>query len=119
MQNKLVVPNDQASTHRGQPLPFPLTSKPEIKPLTCNTSAEPKTAPCTVHGYHGFPFSDISGHPHTGHNSPVNKEAISLPSSTGCSPQTPREGLGMEEDTRSLSTQRTTSPVLSETKVVD
>lgn len=59
--------------------------------------AEPRTAPCAVHGNHGFPVRGTSGHPHAGHSGHVH-EAISLPCSRG-SPQTPPEGQGTEEDT--------------------
>ena len=85
-------------TQRDQPLPFPPMSKPEVKPLMCNTNAEPEQHHVPVHGYCGFLVSGSSGHPHPGHKGPVNEEAISLPSSTQSSPQTPREGLGKEED---------------------
>lgn len=98
MQIKVVVPNGRVCTHRDQPPSLPLTSKPEIKPLMCNTNAEPEQHRVPVHSYCGFPVSGSSGHPHPGHKGPVNEEAISLPSSAQSSSQTPREGLGKEED---------------------
>lgn len=65
-----------------------------------STNAEPEQHHVPVHGYCGFLVRGSSGHPHPGTKGPVNEEAISLPSSARSSPQTPREGLGKEEDMR-------------------